>query len=135
MIFPGLEARLGYAHQESETLGDSISQFNSWIEWNPNDLTLAFEYDNFDIATAEYWDLLLLANYQFTDFFGATFKYTHEDLELGANNVEADRITFALLFTITQNLFFNVEYSHSEVDTGATDYDVEEFYLEGLLTF
>ena len=135
MIFPGLEARLGYAHQESETLGDSISQFNSWIEWNPNDLTLAFEYDNFDIATADYWDLLLLANYQFTDFFGATFKYTHEDLELGANNVEADRITFALLFTITQNLFFNVEYSHSEVDTGATDYDVEEFYLEGLLTF
>jgi hypothetical protein len=135
MIVPGLEARLGYAHQESETLSDSISQFNTWIEWNPNDLTLAFEYDNFDIEKADYWDLLLLANYQFTDFFGATFKYTHEDLEYGADNVEADRFTFALLFTITQNLFFNVEYSHSEVDMGATDYDVEEFYLEGLLTF
>ena len=52
MIIPGLEARLGYAHEEVETgtTSDSdISQFNIWLGYNPNDLTLAIEYDNFDV--------------------------------------------------------------------------------------
>ena len=85
----------------------------------------------------DYWSILLLANYQFTDMFGATFKYTHEDYDVAGAGGEsdADRLTFALLFTITQNLFFNVEYSHSEVDTSGGDYDIDEFYLEALLTF
>jgi hypothetical protein len=66
--------------------------------------------------------------------FGATFKYTHEDMEDGGSESDTDRFTFALLFTITQNLFFNVEYSHAEVDD-SIDYDIDEFYLEALLTF
>jgi hypothetical protein len=78
---------------------------------------------------------MLLANYQFNEVFGATFRYSHENLEEGAFDSDADRLTFALLFTITQNLFFNVEYSHAEVDTTSGDYDVDEFYLEALLTF
>ena len=45
-------------------------------------LHLAIEYDNFDILkTDEYWSLMLLANYQFTDWFAATLRYTHEDYE------------------------------------------------------
>ena len=132
MIIPGLEARLGYAEQHEKDK-DDLSQFNAWIAYNPGDLTLAFEYDNADKPNSnDYWSMLLLANYQFNEMFGATFKYSHEDEEVG--DKEADRFTFALLFTITQNLFFNVEYSHSEVDA-ASDYDVEEFYLEALLTF
>ena len=134
MIIPGLEAQLGYANQDADPPTDDWSQFNAWIAYNPGDLTLAFEYDNADKGPKDYWSMLLLANYQFNEMFAATFKYSHEDEEAGNSDVEADRFTFALLFTITQNLFFNVEYSHSEVDA-VSDYDVEEFYLEALLTF
>ena len=128
MIIPGLEAQLGYAQEEVTALNDDISQFNAWISYNPNDLTLAMEYDNYDIAGTDYWAFMLLGNYQFVDWMGATLRYSHEDY----NDVEADRITLALLFTITDNLFFNVEYSTTDAD-GGNDYD--EFYLEGLLTF
>jgi hypothetical protein len=133
MIIPGLEARLGYAEQHEKD-EDDLSQFNAWIAYNPGDLTLAFEYDNAEKKSVDYWSMLFLANYQFNEMFAATFKYSHEDEEVGGGDKEADRFTFALLFTITQNLFFNVEYSHSEVEA-ASDYDVEEFYLEALLTF
>jgi hypothetical protein len=133
MIIPGLEARLGYAEQHEKDEAD-LSQFNAWIAYNPGDLTLAFEYDNAEKKSVDYWSMLFLANYQFNEMFAATFKYSHEDEEVGGGDKEADRFTFALLFTITQNLFFNVEYSHSEVEA-ASDYDVEEFYLEALLTF
>ena len=133
MIIPGLEAQLGYAQEEVGN--DDISQFNAWISYNPNDLTLAMEYDNFDILGTDYWALMLLGNYQFVDWMGATLRYSHEDYSPRdplANDTEADRITLALLFTITDNLFFNVEYSTTDVD-GGNDYD--EFYVEGLLTF
>ena len=60
---------------------------------------------------------------------GATLRYSHEDYN---DTEEADRITLALLFTITDNLFFNAEYSTTDDDEG-NDYD--EFYVEGLLTF
>ena len=73
---------------------------------------------------------MFLANYQFIDWFAATFRYSHEDFDNGIEH-EADRFTLALLFTLTQNLFLNVEYSHTELDND----DVEEFYIEGLLTF
>ena len=58
MIVPGLEARIGYAHQNVEIseddksnnlLDDEISQFNTWIEYRPGNLTLALEYDKFDL--------------------------------------------------------------------------------------
>ena len=133
MIIPGLEAQLGYATQDIDDEHD-WSQFNAWIAYNTNDLTLAFEYNDADKGDEDYWNMLLLANYQFNDLFGATVKYSHEDSEKNSSETEIDRFTFALLFTITQNLMFNVEYSHAEVDTG-NSYDVDEFYLQGLLTF
>ena len=133
MIVPGLEARLGFAHQDQEhTNEDNIDQFNAWLAYNPGDLTLAFEFDYFDVFGDSLWDIMFLANYQFVDWFGATFRYSHEDLEtfLGAES-DADRFTLALLFSLSQNLFLNVEFSHTELDSD----DKEEFYIEGLFTF
>ena len=135
MIIPGLEARLGYAHEEVDQGANDtdISQINAWIAYNPNDLTLAFEYDNFDIlANEEYWSMMLLANYQFTDWFAGTIRYSHEDYEIGAADHDADTFTFAMLFTLTSNFFLNVEYSTTDAD-GAADYD--EFFVEGLITY
>jgi len=50
MIIPGLEARLGYAHQDSDS-GLDVGHFNGWLAYNPGDLTLALEFDTFDIQT------------------------------------------------------------------------------------
>ena len=80
---------------------------------------------------------MVMANYSFTDWFAATLRYSYEDNEIGALTYEsANRFTLALLFTVTSNLYFNFEYSHSQRDllTGGED-DLNELYLEGLLTF
>lgn len=136
MIIPGLEARLGYAHQDVND--QDIGHFNAWLAYNPGDLTLAFEFDNFDFdADQELWDIMLLGSYQFTNFFATTLRYTHEDGEnlIGYNNYETDRISLALLFSITDNFGINVEYSHTEIDTNLGDADADEFYIEGLISY
>ena len=78
-----------------------------------------------------------MANYQFTDFLAATIRYTHENGEniLWYNDFESNRISLALLFSITQNFAINVEYSHTEIDTNLGDGDTDEFYVEGLVSF
>ena len=138
MIIPGLEARLGYAHQNTDTMAadDDIQHFNAWLEYNPGNLTLAFEYDNFDVLGTDIWDIMLLGNYQFNSVFGLTLKYAHEDIEKGLLNIDSDRISLALLFSITDQFGFNVEYSHTEFDiANVGDGDADEFYLEGLFNF
>ena len=138
MIMPGLEARLGYAHQNTDTMAadDDIQHFNAWLEYNPGNLTLAFEYDNFDVLGTDIWDIMLLGNYQFNSVFGLTLKYAHEDIEKGLLNIDSDRISLALLFSITDQFGFNVEYSHTEFDiANVGDGDADEFYLEGLFNF
>ena len=138
MIIPGLEARLGYAHQDSDS-GLDVGHFNGWLAYNPGDLTLALEFDTFDIQNdAQIWDVMLMANYQFSNWFAMTLRYSHEDVEdilksAGVSGLEydSDRITLALLFSITQNFGINVEYSHTEFSDDSAD----EFYVEGLLTF
>jgi len=138
MIIPGLEARLGYAHQDSDT-GLDVGHFNGWLAYNPGDLTLAFEFDTFDIQNdAQIWDIMLMANYQFSNLFAMTLRYSHENVEdilksAGVSGLEydSDRITLALLFSITQNFGINVEYSHTEFSDDSAD----EFYVEGLLSF
>ena len=130
MFFPGLEGRIGFAHESfDEPGGDDINQFNTWLAWNPSALTLAAELDIFDVKGNDIWSLMLLANYQFTDWFAGTLRYTHEDDD--DLNAEVDRITLALLFTLTENLGLNVEYSHSDRESS----DVDEFLVEGLLSF
>ena len=145
MFFPGLEARLGYAHEsldEDSTPGANdgdIGQFNAWLAYNPGALTLATEFDNYDIdlgtgTDTEYWSWMLLANYQFTDWFAATIRYTHEDVEVGNVDHDSDRFTFATLFTLTENFGVNVEYSTTSVDS-TTQGDYDEFFVEGLITY
>jgi len=138
MIIPGLEARLGYAHQESDD-GLDVGHFNGWVAYNPGDLTLSLEFDTFDIQNdAQIWDIMLMANYQFSNWFAMTLRYSHEDVEdllksagVSGFNYDSDRITLALLFSITQNFGINVEYSHTEFSKDSAD----EFYVEGLLSF
>ena len=128
MFFPGLEARLGFVNENGGSNTDDAQQLNGWIGWNPNALTLAVEFDSFSFADdTDAWDMMLLANYQFSDFFGATLRYSHMDFE----SLESDRITFAFLFTITENFDINLEYSHTDND-GADD---DEFYLQALLSY
>jgi hypothetical protein len=144
MFFPGLEARLGYAHEslDEDSTGANdgdIGQFNAWLAYNPGALTLATEFDNYDIdlgtaTDTEYWSWMLLANYQFTDWFAATFRYTHEDVEQGNVDHDSDRFTFATLFTLTDNFGVNVEYSTTSVDSTAQG-DYDEFLVEGLITY
>ena len=102
------------------TDGD-IQQFNAWLAYNPGALTLATEFDNYDIDLGSgliqnTWSWMLLANYQFTDWFAATIRYTHEDVEEGNVDHDSDRFTFATLFTLTENFGVNVEYSTTSVD-------------------
>ena len=155
MFFPGLEARLGYAHESldkdsidpafSPTSDGDINAFNAWLAYNPGALTLATEFDTADIDfgtthDAEYWSWMLLANYQFTDWFAGTLRYTHEDAELGPNDdYDSDRVTFALLFSLTDHFGLNVEYSTTSVDNSAgasnKQGDYDEFLVEGLITY
>ncbi len=160
MFFPGLEARIGYAYESIDsndnpasaditssggTVGDAdINQINLWLEWNPGALTLATEFDNYSLGFGsghdiDYWSWMFLANYQFTDWFAGTFRYTHEDIDpQGSNNdTESDRITLALLFALTDNLNLNVEYSTASIDapTGSGPGDYNEFLVQSIIDF
>jgi hypothetical protein len=133
MIMPGFEARLGFAH-DSEAPGDNdIEQFNAWLSYADRGLTLAFEYDDWDIMGQDLWDIMLMGNYQFNDLFSLTLRYSHEDAD---GLFDDDRITLGAGFSITDNFGINIEYSHSEVDVeGDSNFDVDEFYTEGIMTF
>ena len=135
MFFPGLEARLGFANDNGEAYSkkDDLQQINTWLAWNPGDLTLAIEFDHFDKGDNDNaWDLMLLANYQFTDFFGASLRYAHMDDENSGVDTESDRISLALLFSITDHFDVNLEYSHTDNEGGDDD---NEFYLQGLINY
>ena len=130
MFFPGLEARLGFANENDENDDDDSQQVNAWIAWNPNALTLALEYDHFSYSDdSDAWTLMLLGHYQFSDFFGASLRYSHLDTDTG--NLESDRITLALLFAITEHFDVNLEYSHTANDSK----DDNELYLQALIHF
>ena len=131
MIVPGLEGRLGYAHESKDGVNADIEQFNAWLAYNDRALTLAIEFDDWNYGSRDIWDVMLMGNYQFNDFFGLTLRYSHEDEDSGE---ESDRITLYASFGITDNLSLGLEYSHASVDS-ATDYDVDEFYAESLLSF
>jgi len=73
------------------------------------------------------------------DWFGATLRYSHEDFEdilgFAGTDYETDRITLALLFSVTDNFGINFEYSHTELEFDGAEMDADEVYLEGLYTF
>jgi len=134
MLATTLELRLGFAHENGPGTAndDDVNQVNGWIAWKPNDLTLALELDHFDFGDSiDGWDMMLLANYQFTDIFAATLRYAHMDSELNTH-MQTDRVTLALLFNITEHFDINIEYSHTDEDSGDND---NEFYLQALLAY
>ena len=116
---------------------DKISQFNTNLSYQTGGLTLAFEWDVWDIYIIDMWNIMLMGNYQFNNVFGLTLRYSHEDLEdeLGGNG-ETDRFTIAPSFAITENLKLLFEYSHSSVEsTYAKETSVDEFYAQTLFNF
>ena len=116
---------------------DKISQFNTNLSYQTGGLTLAFEWDVWDIYIIDMWNIMLMGNYQFNNVFGLTLRYSHEDLEdeLGGNG-ETDRFTIAPSFAITENLKFLFEYSHSNVEsTYARETSVDEVYVQTLFNF
>ena len=137
MIVPGLEARLGFAYEDVDDVDDSISQVNTFVSYSGDNLTLALEYDNYNYFGDSLWDIMVMANYSFTDWVAGTLRYSYEDNEIGLLSYEsANRFTLALLFTVTNNLYFNFEYSHAQREIiGGGDDDLNELYLEALLTF
>ena len=144
MIMPGFEARLGYAHDSEDDTNpateDDVEQFNAWLAYTDGGLTLALEYDDWDIKSLDAWNIMLMGSYQFNNFFALTLRYSHEDVEDSATSeADSDRITIGAGFSITDNFGINLEMSHSSVDvkTGGTasSYDVEELYAEGIMTF
>lgn len=131
MFFPGLEAQLGFVN-ENGSGNDDTQAINGWIEWNPGELTLAVEFDSISYDNdADLFDLMLLANYQFSDFFAATLRYAHMNLDTPFGDTDQNRFTIAALFSVTENFGINLEYSHTAQD----DADKDEFYVQGLISY
>lgn len=137
MIISGLEGQIGFAHEDVDDEGDSISQFNAFLSYTNENLTLGLEHDQYDYFDYALWDIMALVNYSFTDWFATTLRYSYEDNEIVSLGFESsDRFSLAMLFSISNNLFVNLEYSHAEHKLiSGGDNDIDEIYLEGLLTF
>lgn len=118
---------------------DDISQLNFLLSYQTGGLTLAFEWDMWDVYVVDIWNIMFLANYQFNDVFGLTFRYTHEDFEAdvpGGGDGDSDRFTIGPMFTITDNLTLGIEYSHAELDSAHTgDTSIDELYAETIFSF
>jgi hypothetical protein len=168
MIVPGLEWQIGYAYESNDAwdnsiagyntaaklhnatavpadmvgyipTGDHISQFNTFLTYKTGGLTLGIEYDMWDIYALEMWDLMLMANYQFTNVFALTFRYSHEDFEVDGlgDSGDTDRFTLSPSFSVTDNLTILLEYSRVSMDSTALggSYNADEVYAETLFNF
>jgi len=122
-------------------LADDISQLNFLLSYQTGGLTLAFEWDMWDVYVIDMWNIMLLANYQFNDVFGLTFRYSHEDFEAdvpGGGEGSSNRFTIGPMFTVTNNLTVGIEYSHAELDStniAGGDSSVDELYAETIFSF
>jgi hypothetical protein len=128
---------LPYAHVFPES--DDISQLNFLLSYQTGGLTLAFEWDLWNVYVIDMWNLMFLANYQFNDVFGLTFRYSHEDFEAdvpGGGEGSSNRFTIGPMFSVTNNLTVGIEYSHAELDsTNTGDTSVDELYAETIFSF
>ena len=118
---------------------DDISQLNFLLSYQTGGLTLAFEWDLWNVYVIDMWNLMFLANYQFNDVFGLTFRYSHEDFEAdvpGGGEGSSNRFTIGPMFSVTDNLTVGIEYSHAELDsTNTGDTSVDELYAETIFSF
>ena len=100
---------------------------------------MAFEWDLWDVYVIDMWNLMFLANYQFNDVFGLTFRYSHEDFEAnvpGGGEGSSNRFTIGPMFSVTDNLTVGIEYSHAELESDNTgDSSVDELYAETIFSF
>ena len=107
---------------------DDISQFNAWLSYQTRGLTLAAEWIS-GYLCHRYVELNVSCYYQFNDFFALTFRYSHEDFEAdvpGGGEGDSNRFTIGPMFTITDYLTIGIEYSHAELDSINTGYQVDE---------
>jgi len=146
MIVPGLEARLGYARENvdatvtplgisgaSAAIDDKIDQLNFWLSYQTGDLTLAFEFNDWDVLGTDGQSYLAMINYMFTSRFGTTLRYTHEDMD---NLWETHKFSFAPSVAVTENLLLILEYSFTNFELdGVGEFDVNALAVEGLFTF
>ena len=118
---------------------DEISQFNMQLAYQTGGLTLALEWDVWDVYVIDLWNMMFLANYQFNDLFALTFRYSHEDFEAdvpGGGEGDSDRFTFGPTFSVSDYLTIGIEYSHAELDsTNTGDTSVDELYAETIFSF
>jgi len=120
---------------------DDISQLNLLLSYQTGGLTLAFEWDLWDVYVIDMWNIMLLANYQFNDVFGLTFRYSHEDFEAnvpGGGEGSSNRFTIGPMFSVTDNLTVGIEYSHAELEStniAGGDSSVDELYAETIFSF
>jgi hypothetical protein len=167
MIVPGLEWQMGYAYEANDAWdtsiagyntaastwntanpgsmvpyipsADHISQFNTFLTYKTGGLTLGIEYDLWDIYAVDMWDIMVMANYQFNNVFGLTFRYSHEDYDIDALGQEGDtdRFTLSPTFSVTDNLSIILEYSRINLESTALGggFDVDEVYAETLFNF
>jgi predicted porin len=111
------------------------------LSYQTGGLTLAFEWDLWDVYVIDMWNIMLLANYQFNDVFGLTFRYSHEDFEAnvpGGGEGSSNRFTIGPMFSVTNNLTVGIEYSHAELDStniAGGDSSVDELYAETIFSF
>ena len=118
---------------------DDISQLNFLLSYQTGGLTLAFEWDLWNVYVIDMWNLMFLANYQFNDLFALTFRYSHEDFEADVPNGgegSSNRFTIGPMFSVTDNFMVGIEYSHAELDSSNTgDTSVDELYAETIFSF
>ena len=135
----GLPVEASFVRSYLFPTSDDISQLNFLLSYQTGGLTLAFEWDMWDVYVVDIWNIMFLANYQFNDVFGLTFRYTHEDFEAdvpGGGDGDSDRFTIGPMFTITDNLTLGIEYSHAELDSAHTgDTSIDELYAETIFSF
>ena len=89
-----------------------------WLAYNPNDLTLAFEYDTSDIRQDEILGAsccLLITN--LLTSLPQPYATLMKTMELLTCVLMLTDLHLLFLFSITDNFGLNVEYSHSEVDS------------------
>ena len=109
------------------------------LAYQTGGLTLALEWDVWDVYVIDLWNMMFLANYQFNDLFALTFRYSHEDFEAdvpGGGEGDSDRFTFGPTFSVSDYLTIGIEYSHAELDsTNTGDTSVDELYAETIFSF
>lgn len=121
---------LGTAQDDQDAAAGVDKYWNFWVEYNGIEkLLLAAEYNTYEFAGEDAKSWLLLGSYDLTDKASVAVRYSDVDEDNAA--YQADKITIAPSYAITDNLLGRVEYSNGEAD----GVDVDLFAVQFLWTF